>query len=118
MRLRHNIFRSVKAVAPSGGWLANALVLVHDLVGLTVEAAAQGATAVVVYACEKMEVPKAAGAVAVGEFLYFDLDNGVVTTVAGDSLPVAVCTKAAGALDTYVECDFDGTRAISALIGS
>ena len=118
LNLRHPDFKSVKVTAPAGGYVAGAMALVGCLVGVIVEAAAEGAEAVLIYACQKIELPKAAGVVSVGDRLYFDADNECLTTVNPYALfqettdpggAVAVCTKAAGGADATVECDLVGT---------
>jgi cation transporter-like permease len=109
LNLRHPDFKSVKVTAPAGGYAAGDLVAVGAFVGQIVEAALEGVEAVLIYACQKIELPKAVGVVSVGDRLYFDPDNECLTTVLTAPGYVAVCTKAAGNLDTAVECDLFGT---------
>lgn len=108
LNLRHPDFKSVKVTAPSGGYTAGALVAVGALIGQIVEAAAEGAEAVLIYACQKIVLPKAAGAVAVGDRLYYDPDNECLTTTFTSPGYCAICTQAAGAADATVECDLTG----------
>jgi len=64
---------------------AGELMKVEDTVGVAFSAISEGASGVMVYECDAIEVAKAAVAMAVGEKIYLDETNKVVTTVSTDN---------------------------------
>jgi len=109
--------KSMKVIAPSGGYTAGQMVRVEDVVGIIVAAAAAGAEAVLIYKADKVLVPCAAAATAgyaVGEKVYFDDANDEVTEVASGTYLCGFVTEASSVGDEEVEIELDGTLEIVA----
>lgn len=90
---------SIDAVAPAGGVVSGTPLLIGSLFGVPVTSAAEGETftlnLVGVY-----NLPKAAGAAwAIGDKLYWDNTNKVLTKTASGNTLVAVATSVAASGD-------------------
>ena len=91
----------VTVIAPSGGVVSGQGVLVGYLFGVAAFAAAAGAS--VEIACEGVyTLPKATGALAVGDKLYWDATAGNLTATSSGNKWVAVAAKAALSADATV----------------
>ena len=107
--LRTDTFRSMKVVAPVGGYTAGQMVKVEDTIGVIVEEAAEGADAVLVYNAEKVIVPKETGqALSAGAKVYFDESENRVTSTSTDNFLCGRVVEAAASADTTVKIDLTG----------
>jgi len=109
-------YHSVKLTAPSGGVTGGTLIHVNDIVGMVFDDADEGDEYVLVYVCEKIEVPKATGAgtaFTVGDHVYYDDTLQTVTPIQAAGLwRIGVATEAAGDDDDEVEIDLEGKLAL------
>lgn len=80
-------FASCVIVAPTAGYTAGQMLKKNELVGVIVETKTAGQNAVLVYKADKIYVPKAAEAFAVGAKVYFDVaDEEVNSSSSGNTL--------------------------------
>ena len=76
-------YKSVKVTTPTAGYTAGQMTKIQQLVGVLIETTTVGEDAVLVYACEKIVVPKSTGVTfAVGAKVYFDSAAAAITSVA------------------------------------
>ena len=105
-------YHSVKLVAGSGGVTGGTLIKVNDVVGMVFADADEGEEYVLVYVCEKIEVPKLEGAgsaFVVGDNVYYDATLQTVTPIQAAGLwRIGVATEAADDDDDVVEIDLEG----------
>lgn len=112
LELRNPNWKSFKTTAPSGGYSAGDMVKVNDTIGVIVEDASAGNDAVLIYSAEKIVVPKATGsgiAFSEGSKVYYDASAKKVTNSASGTTLVGIALESAGASDTTVLIDLDGT---------
>jgi predicted RecA/RadA family phage recombinase len=112
LKLRSLDFASMELTAPSAGYTAGQMVKVEDTVGVIAETKTVGQTAVLVYKCEKVVVPKSTGVtLAAGDKVYFDSAAAAVTSTSAGNTLCGRCTVAAGSSATTVEIDLNGACA-------
>lgn len=109
--------RSMKILAPSGGYVSGQMVKVEDVVGVIVEDAAAGSYAILIYKAPRIVVPCSAAATAgyaVGEKVYFDAADAEVNETASGNTLCGVVLVASALGDETVEIELDGTLGIAA----
>lgn len=106
----------VTLVAPSGGVLAGAGILVGGLFGVAATSAAEGAD-VEASVVGVFDLVKATGAVSAGAALYWDAAAKKVTGTATGNTLVGVALKAAGSSDPTARIRLNGTFGSASLAG-
>lgn len=111
LKLRSDIFASMELTTPSAGYTAGQMLKVEDTVGVIVETKTVGQTAVLIYKCEKIVVPKVAGTgitFAAGDKVYFVAASAAVSNSSSGNTLCGRALVAAAADDTTVEIDLEG----------
>jgi len=111
LKLRSDKFASVQVTAPTGGYTAGQMADESYLIGVIVNDADIGDTAVLVYRCEKIVVPKNAATgvtFAVGSKVYYDSSENEVTNSSTGNTLCGRALEVAGASATEVLIDLDG----------
>ena len=108
LKTRSPNFASMQVVAPSGGYTAGDMVKVQDTVGVISESVLATKVAVLIYACEKIVVPKATGiTLEAGDKVYYD-GAGAITNVSSGNTLCGRALEAAGSSDEEVEIHLKG----------
>ena len=109
-QLRSDRFESFEVTA-TGDWTAGDIILVEDTVGINATDVATGETAVIVYWCPKVVVPKQTGTgrdLAVGQKVLGDADNNRVSDADGaGTIIVGFALEPAGEDDETVLIHLD-----------
>ena len=92
----------IETVAPSGGITSGDLFLIGSKVAVSQDTAAGGA-AIVGYLSGVFSVPKAVGAITIGQPLYFHSGDGNVSTVAAGGVLAGYAYVAALSADAKVQ---------------
>jgi predicted RecA/RadA family phage recombinase len=111
LKLRSKNFKSVKITAPTGGLTAGQLCASNSLVGVVVETVAAGKETALIYACDKIVVPKRAGTgitFSIGTKVYYRSAGPDVTNASTSNTLIGRATETADAADTEVEIDLMG----------
>ena len=95
--------------APSGAYTQGQLTKVGDVIGVIVSAAASGVDTTLIFKAPQITVPSATvgtGGYTVGDTLYYDAANGVVTSV-DNNVPCGVVIEqpATGATEVCMALD-------------
>jgi predicted RecA/RadA family phage recombinase len=102
-------FKSFKVTTPTAGYTAGQMIKISDCVGVLVETTTTAEDAVLIYACEKIVVPKTAGCVfAAGAKVYFDAAEAAVNATASGNTLCGRALVAAVSADTTLEMDLNG----------
>ena len=111
IEMRGKEFSSTKVVA--GAAIASGEIFkVGAMVGVAFDAIASGATGVMVYSCDKIEVAKAADALTAGDAIYFDAVAKNVTSTSTSNTLCGRVLKDAASGAAVVEIDLKGYLAI------
>ena len=97
----------ITLAAPTGGVTGGSAVLVNALFGIAIHDAAEGED-VALQIEGVVDLPKAAGALAVGVKVYFDATNHNVTATATGNTPIGVAVAAATAGDALARVRLNG----------
>ena len=109
LKLRSPNFKSFKVTAPTAGYTAGQMIKISDTVGVIAETAALAEETALIYACEKILVPKTAGCVfAAGAKVYFDTAEAAVNATASGNTLCGRALVAAVLADTTLEMDLNG----------
>lgn len=114
MKTRADRWSSVKFTAPTGGVTAGQMYAVGSLIGVVAEAADAGKSAVLIYRCEKISVPKVASTgvtFTVGAKVYYNSTLKKVTNATTGNTLCGRVLVAAAFSDTEVEIDLQGAVA-------
>src|SRR3990170_4178576 len=112
MELRSPNFKSVKVTAPTAGLTAGQMYAAGYIIGVILNTAAAGESAVLIYQCDKILIPKnvnTACVFAIGAKVSFD-SSALKADIADTTTYVCIGRGlvAAGASDTTVEVDLHG----------
>jgi hypothetical protein len=111
LELRSNIFASMEVVTPTDGYTAGQMVKIEDTVGVIAETKTVGQTAVLIYRCEKIVVPKIATTgitFAAGDKVYFVSASAAVSNASTGNTLCGRALKAVIVAATEVEIDLNG----------
>ncbi len=111
LKLRSNIFASMEVTTPTAGYTAGQMLKIEDTVGVIAETKTVGETAVLIYKCEKIVVPKVAGTgivFAAGDKVYFKAADAAVTNASSGNTLCGRALEAADASDEEVLIDLAG----------
>lgn len=114
LNLRSPILASMEITTPSAGYTAGQMVKIEDTVGLIAETKTVGQTAVLIYKCEKVVVPKVAGTgitFAAGDKVYFVAASAAVSNASTSNTLCGRALEAATEADTDVEIELLGSAA-------
>ena len=103
---------TMRVVAPSGGYAAEEITKVEDVVGVIVQAADAGDDAVLMYQAQKIVLPKSTttqqNVLAAGQMVYFDAGEGAVCSESSGNSLCGMALEAAGASDDTALCHLNG----------
>lgn len=110
LKMRSPNFKSFEVTAPSAGYTAGQMVKIHDTVGVIVETAALAAKTALVYAAEKIVVPKDTGVTFdAGDKVYFNAATAAITSTASGNTLCGRALAAGLTGDTELEIDLQGS---------
>lgn len=112
LNLRSPNFKSVKVTAPSAGYTAGQMLKKSQLVGVIVDTVDLDEETALIYAAEKIVVPKDTGITfAIGDKVYFRSATSKVTSTASGNTLCGRALEAAGTNATEVEIELMGNVA-------
>jgi predicted RecA/RadA family phage recombinase len=114
LKLRNDVFASMEITTPTAGYTAGQMVKINDTVGVIAETKTVGQTAVLIYRCEKVIVPKVAGTgitFSAGSKVYFVAGSAAVSNSSSSNTLCGRAMEAATADDDEVEIDLNGACA-------
>ena len=107
--MRSPNIKSFKVTAPSAGYTAGEMGKIEDTVGVIVETAELGVETALVYACEKIVVPKDTGVTfAAGDKVYYNASTDKITSTASGNTLCGRALEAGASGDTELEIDLQG----------
>lgn len=108
LELRSDKWRAVEVTAPTAGYTAGQMVAVGSLVGVIAETKAATYKTSLIYAADKIVVPKDGNAITQGAKVYFSSSGAEVTATASGSTLCGRCLVAAASGDATVEIQLNG----------
>ena len=109
LKMRSPNFKSFKVTAPTATYTAGQMIKIHDTVGVIVETAAVGVETALVYACEKIVVPKDTGVTFdAGDKVYYRAATAKITSTASGNTLCGRALEAGLTGGTELEIDLQG----------